>query len=188
VKKYTTIGCCGIDCALCPRFHTNGASACPGCGALDFREKHPSCGFLTCCVTKHGFEVCADCPEYPCKRFDTEKNGLDSFVTHQKVFKNLDTIKAVGIDQFLNEQLTREEILISFLNEFDDGRSKSFFCISCSLLPLDKLLEIKAKVENFEGSKEIKEKNIHLRNMLTSISVELGIILKLNKHQQRSKA
>jgi len=42
LKKFETIGCCGIDCGLCPRFHTTGTSACPGCGGLEFKEKHPS--------------------------------------------------------------------------------------------------------------------------------------------------
>src|SRR5512145_448571 len=67
LKKYETIGCCGIDCGLCPRFHTKGDSACPGCGGVNFKEKHPSCGFVTCCVIKNGMEVCADCKDYPCK-------------------------------------------------------------------------------------------------------------------------
>ena len=66
LKKYETIGCCGIDCGLCPRFHTTGDSACPGCGGLNFKEKHPSCGFLTCCAIKNGREVCSDCSHYPC--------------------------------------------------------------------------------------------------------------------------
>lgn len=73
LKKYETIGCCGIDCGLCPRFHTKGESGCPGCGGLNFKDKHPSCGFLTCCVIKNELEVCSDCNDYPCKRFDSEK-------------------------------------------------------------------------------------------------------------------
>jgi len=36
---------CGIDCGLCPGFYISGYSACPGCGGLNFKEKHPSCGF-----------------------------------------------------------------------------------------------------------------------------------------------
>jgi hypothetical protein len=82
IKKYDSIGCCGIDCGLCPRFYTKGDSACPGCGGLNFKEKHPSCGFLTCCGIKKGLEVCSDCDDYPCKRFESEINGYDSFVTH----------------------------------------------------------------------------------------------------------
>ena len=57
-KKNNTIGCCGIDCGLCPRYISKSKSACPGCGAADFFSKHPSCGFLTCCAKNHGLEVC----------------------------------------------------------------------------------------------------------------------------------
>ena len=89
-KEYNTIGCCGIDCGLCPRFYTKGDSVCPGCGGPDFKEKHPSCGYLTCCSIKKGLEVCSECDEYPCSRYDAEKKGLDSFVTHKKVFPNLE--------------------------------------------------------------------------------------------------
>ena len=63
-KQYSTIGCCGIDCGLCPRFYTQGSSACPGCGGKDFAEKHPSCGYLTCCSVKRNLEVCAQCNEF----------------------------------------------------------------------------------------------------------------------------
>jgi hypothetical protein len=38
--------------------------------------------------------------------------------------------------------MIRIDILTNFLKNFDDGHSKSFFCLSCTLLPLDKLLEI----------------------------------------------
>lgn len=142
MKKYSTIGCCGIDCGLCPRFHTKGDSACPGCGGLDFKLKHPSCGFLTCCSIKHGFEVCSDCKDYPCSRFDPERQGFDSFVTHKRIFSNLDNIKKAGIDSFISQQKTRMTILSDFILNYDDGRSRSFFCLSCALLPLEKLQEI----------------------------------------------
>jgi len=60
LKKYNTIGCCGIDCGLCPRFNAKGDSVCSGCGGINFKEKHPSYGFITYCVIKNGFEVCSD--------------------------------------------------------------------------------------------------------------------------------
>jgi hypothetical protein len=148
LKKYNTIGCCGIDCGLCPRFHTKGGSVCPGCGGLNLKEKHPSCGFLTCCVIKKGFEVCSDCPDYPCKRFDSERQGYDSFVTHRKIFTNLDLIKDKEIGFFINQQKIRMDILTGFLSNYDDGRSKSFFCISCALLPIDKLMETQKFINN----------------------------------------
>ena len=180
VKKYSTIGCCGIDCGLCPGFHTKGNSACPGCGGLNFKEKHPSCGFLTCCVIKNGLEVCSDCKDYPCNRFDKEKSGFDSFVTHKKVFANLDFIKDKGIDLFIKQQKIRISVLTDFLINFDDGRSKSFFCICCALLPLDKLLETHKSIMNFTDSNEIKTKNKQLRHILTETANNLKIELKLN--------
>ena len=85
LKKYETISACGIDCGLCPRFYTKGDSVCPGCGGVNFREKRGSCGVLTCCVIKKGFETCADCKEFPCRRFETVSCGSDSFVTHKKI-------------------------------------------------------------------------------------------------------
>jgi hypothetical protein len=89
LKKHETISACGIDCGLCPRFYTKGDSACPGCGGFNFKEKHPACGVLTCCVVKNGFEICADCKDFPCSRFKTENAGCDSFVTHKKMFSNI---------------------------------------------------------------------------------------------------
>ena len=182
-KKYNTTGCCGIDCGLCPRFHTKGKSACPGCGGLNFKDKHPSCGFLSCCAGKHGLEVCSECPGYPCGRFDRETEGFDSFVTHRKVFPNLEYIKSNGIDRFAERQKIRINILVDFLALYDDGRSKSFFCASCALLPPDRLQEIKKSMEASGNITGIKEKNIKLRTELEKAAGTLMIGLKLNTKQ-----
>jgi len=181
LKKYETISCCGIDCGLCPRFHTKGDSVCPGCGGLNFKEKHPSCGFLTCCVIKNGLEVCSDCKDYPCKRFDSEKDGFDSFVTHKKVFANLDYIKTNGIKDFIDSQNVRIDILNYLLNNFDDGRSKNFYCISCALLPVNKLQEVHSFAKTLNEKIETKEKCKQIKNLLTKIADLLDIDLKLNK-------
>lgn len=180
IKKHNTIGCCGIDCGLCPRFHTRGSSVCPGCGGLDFRLKHPSCGFLTCCVEKHGLEVCSGCGDYPCARFDPELKGFDSFVTHKKVFSNLGNIKSNGLDSFIELQRIRMEILSDFLTCYDDGRSKSFFCVSCALLPWEELQETNQNMKKLSGLMEAKDKNKLLRNSLRKIAESRNIELKLN--------
>lgn len=181
LKKYETIGCCGIDCGLCPRFYTKGDSVCPGCGGLNFKEKHPSCGFLTCCVIKNKVEVCSDCKDYPCKRFDSEKDGFDSFVTHKKVFANLDYIKTNGIKNFIDNQNVRMNILNCLLTNFDDGRSKNFYCISCALLPVGKLQEVHSFAKTLNEKIETKEKCKRIKNSLTKIADSLDICLKLNK-------
>jgi hypothetical protein len=181
LKKHYTIGCCGIDCGLCPRFHVKGDSVCPGCGGTNFKDKHPSCGFVTCCVIKNGFEVCSDCKDYPCNRFDSERKGDDSFVTHKNVFVNLDSIKSTGIDYFIDQQKLRMKILIDFLDKYDDGRSKSFFCISCALLPLDKLYEINRFISDLNDSFDIKEKNKQLRDKLLMLAESMNLDLTLRR-------
>jgi hypothetical protein len=180
MKRYNTIGCCGIDCGLCPRFHTKGDSVCPGCDGLDFKQKHPSCGFLTCCAIKRGFEVCSDCKDYPCSRFDSERKGFDSFVTHKRIFPNLDSIKSSGIDSFINQQQIRMTILIDFLTHYDDGRSKSFFCLSCALLPIKELYDELEYITNNYDSLSIKEKNKILKDRLLKKANDLKTELKLN--------
>jgi hypothetical protein len=180
LKKYNTIGCCGIDCGLCPRFHATGVSTCPGCCGNNFKDKHPSCGVVTCCVNKRNFETCADCSDFPCYRFKTESSGYDSFVTHRKIYPNLDNIKTNGIALFISQQQVRIDILIDFLQNGDDGRSKSFYCISCALLPIDKLQDAHGYMVSLGNSIDIKEKSKRLKDYIQVIANDLMIDLKLN--------
>jgi len=180
MKTYYTIGCCGIDCGLCPRFQTKSNSACPGCGGMDFKVKHPSCGFLTCCFIKRNLEACSLCQDFPCSRFNPEKEGYDSFVTHKKVFPNLEYIKTSGIDSFIKLQKTRIEILEDFLTHFDDGRSKSYFCLACALLPVEDLLKIQRSMKGQNNSSEIRSNNKLLKDELQKAGEVHDIILKLN--------
>ncbi|MCF7832129.1 MAG: DUF3795 domain-containing protein [Candidatus Marinimicrobia bacterium] len=181
MKKHPSIGCCGIDCILCPRYYTDGPSACPGCGAPDFKEKHPSCGFVTCCVVKHGYETCADCPDYPCSRFDKERSGLDSFVTHRKVFENLDTIRDKGLKSFLKSQKIRSGILEALLKDFDDGRSKSYFCLTCALLPEGDIQALNDTLPAIPFHFEVKDKNKLVRSLIDLLARQRGIELTLRK-------
>jgi len=181
LKKEYTVGCCGIDCGLCPKFHTKGNSACPGCGGPDFKIKHPPCGFITCCVKKKGLEVCSECKDYPCNRFEPERKGFDSFVTHKRVFQNLEFIREDGMQLFLDQQEVRMGILMNFITNFDDGRTKSFYCLCCALLPIEKLIEAQMFIVNQNQSFSIKDKRNVLKVHLQEIADAMGIELKLIK-------
>ena len=139
-KQYPTIACCGIDCGLCPRYYTEGKSKCPGCLGRDFFEKHPSCSIITCCVKNHGFETCGECPEFPCEKI-SKWDTADSFVTHKKSLENLSQIRDRGIGEFVKQQKKRIRILNKLITEYDDGRSKSFFCLASALMEIDDLNE-----------------------------------------------
>lgn len=189
VKAYPTIGCCGIDCGLCPRYYTAGASKCPGCGGPDFSNKHPTCGYVTCCTKKKGLEVCAQCGEFSCSRFEhwlTDEGEYDSFVTHRRAYSNLLVIKEHGIEEFSKQQKERITLLERMLKDFDDGRSKSFFCLAAALLTIRSL---KASLEGAEqkvgtdemGADSVKVRSGLLKEVLSRFAAEEGVELRLRK-------
>ncbi len=146
-KMHPTIGCCGIDCGLCPRFYTIGTSRCPGCLGRDFEKRHPSCSIATCCFRKKDQETCAGCTDFPCQKMKSWDQA-DSFVTHRVSLQNLRSIQRNGITRFMRQQEQRIRLLTHLLEEYDDGRSKSFFCLSTALLPVDSIVTTIDEVKN----------------------------------------
>ena len=189
VKTFPTIGCCGLDCGLCTRYYTEGASRCPGCAGPDFFDKMPSCGYISCCVKKRGLEVCAQCEEFPCSRFDHWLDSCaeyDSFVTHGRVKVNLDFVRAHGLDEFIQQQRKRIGLLERMLRDFNDGRSRSFYCIATTLLPIADLETSLAKAQKEVmaskiGPDDTKSKAKILKGFLNVCAAGSGIELKLRK-------
>src|SRR4030042_3514292 len=186
-KKYPTIGVCGLDCGLCPRYYTKGTSICPGCAGLDFFNKHPSCSFITCCVKKKNLEVCAECSDFPCSKFKSKEEyqqikESSSYPSYKKVIPNLNFIKQHGIIKFIEQQKERIMLLETMIEYFDDGRSRSFFCKTAALLDLtdlrsslDKAIE-KIK-EDMIKQDDIKNKAKVLKSILNEIVIKEGLII-----------
>ena len=178
-KKHPTIGCCGIVCGLCPRFYTDGNSRCPGCGGEGFENKHPPCTVKTCCVDKYKLESCGQCAEYPCQKYENrERVERDSFVTHKRIFSNHEQIKICGIDSFISEQNNRIVILQDMLTNFDDGRSKGYYCLAAALLSQKQL---KAAIDDSIFVRDRKKKSKALRAALQKLSEMEGVELSLDK-------
>jgi len=189
IKTYPTLGCCGLDCGLCPRYYTVGSSRCPGCCGPDFFNKHPSCSYITCCVKKKEVEVCAQCDEFPCSKFESWLVGggeYDSFLTHKKAQPNLDFIRNHGIEKFIEQQSKRIRLLETMIKNSDDGRSKSFYCIAATLLSINDLeialskTEQKIKADNV-GLDDTKAKSKILKGFLNDFAAREGIELKLRR-------
>jgi hypothetical protein len=144
LKKYPTIGVCGLDCGFCPRYYTIGTSRCPGCCGPDFFNKHPSCSFITCCVKKNNLEVCAECSDFPCSKFKSNEEyqqlkESSSYPSSKKIMPNLNFIKEHGIEKFAEQQKKRIMLLEIMIENFNDGRSRSFYCKATALLDLKNL-------------------------------------------------
>jgi hypothetical protein len=186
LKRYPTIGVCGLDCGLCPRYYTVGTSRCPGCGGAGFSDKHPSCSFITCCVKTKGLEVCGQCPEFPCSKFKSEEEYLrvepsSSYPPSRTMLSNLQFIKEKGIEKFIGQQEKRIDLLETMIKGYDDGRSRSCFCRAAALLDVktleDSLDETKKATGGGRTRDTVVEKARVLRGILAEAAVSEGIEL-----------
>jgi len=156
-REYTLFSLCGLNCGLCPRYQSKGASKCPGCGGKNFTLQHPSCTVITC-SEKHGdVEYCLLCKDYSCNRYKcpSKKN---SFIIYRNVIDDMHKAIDHGIEQYqaeLNEKILFLEYLIS---NFNDGRKKNFYCIAVNLLDLVDLNDIKEHIEKCDDAIPQNEK------------------------------
>ncbi len=186
LKQYPTLGCCGLDCGMCPTYYTDGSSRCPGCCGKDFFEKHPSCSFITCCVRKRNLEVCAQCGEFPCAKFDNATEGPDFKTTAKRILANQYYIKDFGIDNFLEQQAERMRVLREMLACCNDGRSKTFYCLAATLLSLNSIKEALKRAEQEIINKSVSENDLKgrakiLKSILNQVAEEENEELKMRK-------
>ena len=187
IKEYPTLGCCGLDCGLCPRYYTIGPSRCPGCCGPNFFDKHPSCSFITCCVKNKNLEVCAECSDLPCSKFksDEEYQQLkesSSYPSSKKIIPNLNFIRESGIEKFIEQQKKKIKLLELMIENFNNGRSKSFYCKATTLLDLKSLENsLNYAIQKIEKD-NIKPNNIKikakiLKDILNEIATKDGVEL-----------
>jgi hypothetical protein len=179
-REYPLFSLCGLNCGLCPRYHSAGTSACPGCGGEGFYEKHPSCAVITC-AKKHGNAAyCFQCESYPCGRFESPKDQ-DSFITYRHVLSDLKKAKEGGMDRYKLELDAKTEILEILLDRFNDGRKKSFYCLAANLLELEDLEDIREKADGLDETIPQKERVGQAEAWIHERAKVRGIDLKLRK-------
>jgi hypothetical protein len=182
-QKWSKIGICGLSCRLCPMYHIKGESRCSGCKSES--RKFVGCTFIKCAIKKKGIEFCWDCEEsLICVKWKKHKEfsrHRDSFVCYQKLEDNIRFIQEKGIDEFEKEQKARENLLRNMLSEFNDGRSKTFYCIATTVLEIEELdkafEEAKKQSEGLEKRKKAKI----LHRILDRIAERKNYHLKLRK-------
>lgn len=72
-------------------------------------------------------------------------------------------------------------ILEELLEYYDDGRSKSFFCIACALLPTEALRKTLDSVPASAKTMSRKERNTIIKEKLRDIAAACDTDLKLRK-------
>ena len=181
--KYTEIGICGLSCRLCPRYHTESKSRCGGCKS-EFRMS-AGCPFITCAIKKKGIEFCWQCTENEtCEKWRKHRGfskQVDSFICYQKLEDNIAFIQKNGVNEFEKLQKTRENLLKEMLQEFNEGRSKSYYCIAATVLEIEELKEALTKAKEDSIGLEIKSKSRILHSILDEIAERKSYYLKLRK-------
>jgi hypothetical protein len=181
--RYPTTGVCGLSCILCPNHNRDTKSKCPGC-KTEFRFG-AACPILNCAIKKKGVEFCWDCPD--CKTCDKwrrhRESGKtrDSFICYQKLEENISFVEKHGIEAFEKIQNRRVELLKELLNEFNDGRSKSYYCIAATVLEIGELEKAIDEGKNNAVNHDAKSKAKIMRELIDDIAAQKGYTLKLRK-------
>jgi hypothetical protein len=90
------------------------------------------------------------------------------------------------LDRFLEQQTKRIGLLQTMLDDFDDGKSKSFYCVAAALLPAtaleDSLHRVQRQIkEDKVKSADVKTKASILRGLLDDCAAKTGVDLKLRQ-------
>jgi hypothetical protein len=181
-RNYPQFALCGLNCGLCPRYQTEGSSKCPGCGGENFHIQHPTCAVITCNQKHDNVEFCFQCSSYPCERYSRQSDA-DSFITYRNRLSDFEKAKRDGIERYaemLNEKIETLEFLIENYNE---GKSKGFYCLAVNLLERDALRDVMKKIREEVGASgmPMKEKIGQIRSWLEASAAEAGLELKLRK-------
>ena len=184
-SKYThpDIGICGLSCKLCPAFHRETKSKCNGC-KTENRIK-AGCTFIRCAIKKKGLEFCWQCKDSStCEKWKKHRKFSkehDSFVCYQKLEDNINFIQTKGIECFEDQQQIKEKLLKGMLKEFNEGRSKTYFCIAATVLEIEELKRVINQAKVKSKGLDVKTKSEILHSLIDEIAEKKNYNMKLRK-------
>lgn len=167
---------CGLNCRLCTM---KLDSHCPGCGG---GEGNQGCIIARCSLQHQGIEYCFQCEDYPCNKYDNIEE-YDSFITHRNQLKDMKKAQEMGLENYHCELDEKADILQYLLENYNDGRRKSFFSITINLLELNDIHSVinELKSEAVSNDMTMKEKAEIAVSLFKNVAEKKKIVLKLNK-------
>lgn len=171
-------GCCGIFCGLCTKYQSKSPSRCIGCR---LGEQHSWCSIYMCCVVKKGFEACIECDEYPCEKYARRKWCTDKVSQAAEI--NLEQIREIGLESWLEEQRERRLLVDELLANYNEGRSMSFYCLACTLMPPDLVSKAINEAKEIQSVNAILNQNLKakaktVKLVIHTLATERGIDLR----------
>jgi len=133
---------------------------------------------------KRGLVTCIECENFPCERYlrifwaTDQESGVAQ--------ENLKRIKRVGLEVWLEEQRERRLLVEELLTNYNEGRSMSFYCLACTLMPpnlvskaVDEAREI--LINNQVDDSDIKAKAKTVKLVIQDLAAQCGIDLRPRK-------
>jgi len=164
-------------------YNTEAESKCLGCKSIT--RMAVGCPFITCAVKKKGIEFCWECTENKtCEKWKKHREAgkkSDSFKCYQKLEEDISFIKKIGISEFEKIQKQREHLLKEMLRDFNEGRSKSYYCIAVTVLDVEELKEVLNRAKKESDGLDVKGKSKVLHSILDDLAGKKGYCLKLRK-------
>jgi len=114
------------------------------------------------------------------------EEGLDSFISHKPALSNLDRIREVGLETYLEEQKERQLLVEQLLADYNEGRSMSFYCAACALMPPGLVRQAIDEMEGMLASKQVDGSNLKakakaMRASIQDLASQTGTELRLRK-------
>ena len=178
IEEFDLAGPCGIFCGLCTKYQSKAPSRCLGCR---IGEQHSWCSIYRCCVAKKGLTFCIECEEYPCERYSRRDWGTDHL--SRVAQHSLSTIKKAGIEPWLKEQKERRLAVEELLENYNDGRSMTFYCLACILMPVNLINQAISEMKQRLSANQIDDSDMKarakaIRAIIQDMAAKSGIELK----------
>jgi len=136
------------------------------------------CALVTCAFKRKGLESCALCKEsVACvllRRHRESGKRHDSFVSYRRVEANAALIARHGIARFDRSQRARERLLRAMLRGYDDGRSKSRYCVAVTVLDGPRIERILRQAGAQSRGMDRSQKAALMREMLSAATAGAG--------------
>ena len=107
----------------------------------------------------------------------------DSFKCYQTLEHDISFIQERGISEFERIQKQREHLLKEMLTAFNEGRSRSYYCLAATVLDVEELREALTRAQKGSDGLDVKGKSKVLRSILDDIAKKKGYHLRLRKQQ-----
>lgn len=143
------------------------------------------CPFITCAVKRKGIEFCWDCAENEgCDEWHKHRRfgrRHDTFVSYQTLDDNISFIRSNGVEALDEVQRRTEKLLKEALSDFNEGRSKTYYCLAAALLKVDEFEQAVSQARKDSATMDLKGKSLLLHSLLDETARRERHQLKLRK-------